>query len=207
MAKRFTVIFKDGATMLIYDVIDFESKQIEEIKAIAAEYDKDAIRKAEKYGIPISYLTKNQKNNILEEKENILGSSSPEDLKYKKIVQIGSHSLDRILKRIGSIRDNVIIDLIGRVKATNAVTQAQFKGFPTLSYSLIENGDPQEYTFAISFVIAKSGVRFIKMITVHLKNNEPETVQFRASELNPDYYRKLANMKEWIIEHNKKHPD
>ena len=45
--------------------------QIEEIKAIAAEYEKDAIRKAKKYGIPLSYITDNQKNKVLEEKENI----------------------------------------------------------------------------------------------------------------------------------------
>lgn len=190
--------------MLVYDVISFEPKQMEEIRAIAAEYDKDAIRKAEKYGIPLSYLTDNQRNHILEEKKIILGSKNPDELKRTNIIQIGSHSLARILERVGSLEDNIIIDLIEKVKMTDAVTQAQFKGFPSLSYSLIKNGDPKEYTFAISFVVTKSKVRFIKMITVHLKSDKSEKVQFRASDLNPDYYRNLAKMKEHIIEHNKR---
>ncbi|MDW0115094.1 hypothetical protein QT711_18185 [Sporosarcina saromensis] len=204
MARRFTVIFKDDITMLVYDVIYFEPKQIEEIKAIAAEYDKDALRKAEKYGIPISYLTDNQRNIVLEEKEKMLRSHSAEELKNKNIIQIGSHSLERILERIGSIEENVIIDLITRLKMTDAITQAQFKGFPSLSYSLIESGSPEKYTFAISFVISKRKVRFIKMITVHLNSDKLEKVHFRASEVNLDYYRKLANLKEQIIERNKK---
>lgn len=83
--------------------------------------------------------------------------------------------------------------------------KAQFKGFPTLSYTLIESGDPDEYTFALSYLVKSSGNRNIKMITVHLKNDdEQEQTEFRVAEFNPDYLASLADLKEFLEKEQKK---
>lgn len=212
MPKRFTVVFKRNVRMLVNDIIDFEKDQIDEIKSIASEYEQHSLQKGKKYGIALSYITEDQKNDVLSEKRIVVGSKSSQELKNKNIVQIGDHSLKRILKRVGSTKDNVIISLINRVKTTDTVTKAQFKGFPTLSYTLIENGDPDEYIFAISFIVTRKGRRFLKMVTVHLKDDDEENEQpkreeteFRIGDLNPKYLEQLANMREFIQEQEKKH--
>lgn len=204
LTRRFLVFFKGSVRLIVNDIINFEQDQITEIRGIAAEYEKDELQKGKKYGIPLSYITEDQKRDVLNEKHIVVDSKTSKELKDKKIIQIGFHSLERILKRVGSTEDNVIISLIDKVKTTDTVTEAQFKGFPTLSYTLIESADPEEYTFAISFVLGKKGRRFIKMVTVHLKKEEPEETEFRIGELNPRYLEKLANMKELIKEQMKK---
>lgn len=203
MTRRFPVLFKGNVKLIVNDIIDFEQDQINQIKGIAMEYEKEALQKGKKYGIPLSYITEDQKSDVLNEKHNVVDLKTSQELKDKKIILIGGHSLERILKRIGSTDDNVIITLIDKLKKSDTVTEAQFKGFPTLSYTLLENEDPDKYTFAISFVLGKKESRIIKMVTVHLKNNELEETEFRISDINAEYLAKLSNMKKLIQEQMK----
>lgn len=202
LTKRFLVIFKGNERLIINDVINFKQRQIDEIKGIASCYEKDLLQ-SKKYGISLSYITKSQGISVLKAKYNIINSKTSQELKDQKIIQFGKHSLERILQRVGSNEDNVIITLLDKIKSTDTVTVAQFKGFPSLSYTLIENGDPDEYTFAISFILRKKS-QFIKMVTVHLKTDEPQETEFRIGDFNKGYLEELTRLKRHLEEQSKK---
>ena len=72
-------------------------------------------------------------------------------LRREKKILIAIHSNIRILERLGSDELPVVISLIDRIINTDTVVKAQFKGHPTLSYTMAKSNDPDHYRLPISF--------------------------------------------------------
>lgn len=180
--SRFQVVFKDEDTLIINDIIAFEQKQKDEIKAIAREYTKVELKRDEKTGKELTYLTDPQKKTVLITKDAIVDGKTPEELRDQYIVNISLHSNVRILKRLGSDQVTIIIDLINRVKKVDSVKKAQFKGHPSLSYTTIQTTDPEEFELPISFTTVKGGGRSIKLVTVYYKDQPHEEMETRISQ-------------------------
>ncbi|HBI05157.1 MAG TPA: hypothetical protein DDY49_14140 [Paenibacillaceae bacterium] len=151
MSRSFKVKFRDGKTLIISDIIKFEERQQEEIKAIAVDYTKANLCKYEEEGIDLSYLSEIQKETILNKKNRIVSGKTPDELQKKKIITMSLHSLKQMYERIGSNELTVILSLIDRIIHSDFVLKAQFKGYPTLSYTLMEKNDPDKFKFPVFF--------------------------------------------------------
>lgn len=186
--------FKDKKKLEISDIIVFESDQIEQIKAIALDFTRFQIQKVEKYGFDLSYLSDNQKQIIIDTKNGILEGKTSEELWDEEIVLVSLHSSERSLKRLGSNGFVKTIKLIDGLKKVDVVTKAQFKGYPTLSYTTMEDNDPEELKLPISFVKSRKMDRVIKIITV-VPKGEPEEMEATIAEINPAMAEMMEKMK------------
>jgi hypothetical protein len=121
-----------------------------------------------KYGKDIE-LTEPQRLSVLDNKQRIIAiESNP-----RKKVRFGEHSLTRIFQRVGSDSEPIIIGLIKRLILTDKVYKAQWKGYPHLTYTVMQINDPEEYKFSISFMFERCGENIINVITVsNLRDNE-----------------------------------
>lgn len=193
--SKFLVLFSDGEKLIIKDIINFEQAQIYEIKGIAADFTKFQLRKVEKYGKDITYLTELQKQVVLNTKNRIVSGKTSAKLLDEEIIQVTLHTNERSLKRIGSDNQTTIISLVDKVKRTDIVVKAQFKGYSALSYTMMENNDPAEFKLPISFVWGFNKRRRIKMITVAPQNTEIEVMETSIAEINPVMAEMLEKIK------------
>ncbi|WP_407269680.1 hypothetical protein [Radiobacillus sp. PE A8.2] len=169
MSKTFFVVFEDGETLEIDDVIEFGDEQTLEIQQIAAKYTKPNLRGAEK-GEDLSYLNDGQKEEIILIKNDLVGDKSFRELLDKKIVVITDHSKDQLLLREGSNDTSHLISMVNRIVQTDTVLKAQYKGYTELTYTTAKVADPSHYKLAISFKKGNRGNRYIKSITVAFRN-------------------------------------
>jgi hypothetical protein len=195
------ICFKDREIVCLKEIITLERDQIDEIRSWASDYELSRL-KQKKYGLTLSYLTDTQKTVVLSTKNSIMAGKTGQEMKDEKTVKISEHFVERLSQRIGSDKKAIIIQLIEKVRDTNIVNKAQFKGYPHLSYTVTKNGDPDEYTFAIAFMRLSSGKHRIQIITVHLKNDEPEETEWRVSEYNDEYAKTLAKLEKFVREND-----
>lgn len=195
--SSFSVRFKDNERLTITDIIIFEQKQKEEVRLIASDYTKDELLNNEKYGKELSYLTDTQKLTVVGTKDLIVSGISSKELFNKDIVQVAWHFNKRAAERIGSDDYKTIISLIDCLKTTDSVLKAQFKGYPSLSYTMIKNGDPTHSKYPISFLVRRDGNHRIKMITLSPKtsHSKSEPMERRIAEDNEDLIKMFAEMK------------
>lgn len=191
------VKFRDGETLFISDIIEFEEKQQDEIKAIALDYTKVQLRKYEQEGKNLSYLTNDQKEVVLYTKNLILFGKTANQLSKEKIVVVSIHSLERLYERLGSDELSIIIDIIDRIFHTDFVLKAQFKGYSKLSYTLMEKSDPDKFKLPISFFRKINGLRYIRMITLTFKNSPPKKMTTRLAQ-DMDLLNRMDNFKQKI---------
>jgi len=181
---RFRVRFRDKERLVINDIIVFEDDQKGQIKAIALKFTKNQIQKDKRSGFDLTYLSDKQKQIIIDTKNDILAEKTSEELLDEDIVSVSLHSMERSLKRIGSNSLDSIIKLVEKLKKVDVVIKAQFKGYPTLSYTTMENHDPEEFRLPISFVKSKKMSRGIKILTV-IPKGQPERMEVSIAEVNP----------------------
>ncbi|SFM15807.1 hypothetical protein [Salibacterium qingdaonense] len=193
--SRFTVTFRDEETLVINDIILFEQDQIKEIRGIAADFLQSQLRREEKHGKDLSYITEKQKQTVIHYKDQIISGIPAAKLLDDEIIQVSLYSSERSLKRIRSNDRDTIIGLINRVKNTDTVTKAQFKGYPSLSYTTLEKENPEGMKLPISFVWGKKGNHVIKMITVAPRNVEGEAMETSITETNPETAAMLEEIK------------
>jgi hypothetical protein len=194
MFYTFTVTFKDEQELDMMDFNKFDDPQIKEINGIASQYTETHI-KALKYGFDIEAIEQHHKETILDRKNDIVYSLSSKELYDEKIVKISTHSIGRTFQRVGTIGRSTYIGLIDRIKKTDSVIKAQWKGYPQLSYTFIEEGDPEEFKFPLSFLLRRSGDHRIKVVTVvNVEDDrESEPMENRLFE-NPRLAESFAKM-------------
>lgn len=195
--SRFLVRFKDKERLVINDIIAFDDDQMDQIKAIALDYTKLQIQKVENYGFDLSYLSNQQKQIIIDTKNDILSDKTSEALLDEDIVLVSLHSIERSLKRLGSNNLDRTIYLVDKLKKVDVIIKAQFKGYSTLSYTTMENHDPDEFILPISFVIGKKMDRVIKIITVipKVQLKEREEMEASIAELDPNMAEMMEKLK------------
>jgi hypothetical protein len=113
---------------------------------------------------------------------------------------MGKHSIKRMFERVGFVSRDTIVIIIDRIKATNVVQKAQWKGFPQLSYTVKENGDPERYKISLSFKPV-NGERYIRVITV---SNVPSELSPPRMEQRMNEDPRIAEMLKKIKERYKK---
>jgi len=195
--SSFSVRFKDNESFLVKDIIIFEHPQKEEIRSIASDYTKDELRNNESKGKTLSCLTATQKSTVVGTKNLIVSGTSSKELLNKDIVQVSWHFNKRAAERIGSDDSATIISLIDGLRTTDTVTKAQFKGYPSLSYTMVKVGDPTMSQYPISFLVRGNGNHKIRMITLAPKSpNTPQgRMETRIGEDNQDLVKMLAKLK------------
>lgn len=196
MFYTFTVKFKDGQELKIIDINNFKDSQINEISEIASQWTQSHL-KAQKYGVDIGTVDETHKETVLGQKNAIVQPMSSEELYDKKIIKIATHSIKRTFQRVGTIGRTTYIGLIVRIKKTDTVIKAQWKGYPQLSYTFIEKGDPEEFKMPLSFLLRKSGNHSIKMVTVipEVESGVSERMESRLIE-DPSLAESFAKMEE-----------
>src|SRR5699024_1992814 len=147
MFNTFTVKFKDGQKLEIIDINDYKEPQINEISEIAIRWRKRRL-KSQKNGFDILTIEESHKENVLKQKEEIVESRTSEELYVQKVIKISSHSIERTFQRIGSVGRATYIGLIDRIKRTDTVIKAQWKGYPQLTYTFAEKNDPEKFMAA-----------------------------------------------------------
>lgn len=200
MFYAFTVTFKDGQELNVIDVNQFEDPQISEINTIASK-STQSYMKAQKYGEDIKTIEQKHKDAALIQKEEIVQSKSAKELYDKKIVKISIHSISRTFNRVGSIGRLTYIGLIEKIKKTDTVIKAQWKGYPHLSYTFTKDGDPEKFTFSLAFLLRETKKHKIRMVTVAKSNNEggAERMESRLIE-DPNLKNTFAKMEELFKE-------
>lgn len=200
MSHVFIVTFKDNQQLQIDDIIMFDDAQKTHIANIALEFTQQELKDCE-YGIDLNYLTEDvQKPTILAFKNDIVGDVSSEILYSKGLVKYGRHSLERLLKRVGSDSVSTILNIIGYIKQTNTVHKGQFKGFPQLSYTLYTQNDSDHFKISISFEKVQKSERIIKVVTVsNVQYSQSSQLGSHNSEQriadNPRLAKMMANIK------------
>ncbi|MBS4178817.1 hypothetical protein [Lederbergia citrea] len=199
MSGSFQVKFRDGETLVISDIIEFEEKQQDEIEATAGDYTKIQLRQFNQDGKDLSYLTDEQKKIVLRTKKLTVDGKTADQLWGQKIVSVSVHSNERILERLGSDELSVIISIIDRIINTDFVIKAQFKGYPALTYTLMKSDDPEKFKFAVSFKRKNKGHYTLQIVTLTFKNSPHNKMTTRliqdANLLNrmEDFKRKLKD--------------
>lgn len=196
--SRFTVYFSDTEELVIHDIIAFTQSQMDGIKQIASRYTKVQLRTIEKYGKDTKPLTESQKQTVLDNKNDILSGKTSKDLLEEEIVQVTLHSNKRSLERVGSNDETIFISLVDRLKKTNFVKKAQFKGYPELTYTTLEKGATDTIKLPISFKRMHNGNHTIKMITVAPKDTEPVAMEASVAEMHPAMVEMFLKLKEHL---------
>lgn len=195
----FLVRFRDGEQLVMNDIITFDDKQIAELQSVAFRYTKFEIRKIEKYGVDLSYLNEQQKQVIINTKNCIVQGKSNSELLDDDIVQVSLHSVERSLKRLHSNSQAQIINLVEKLKEVDVVLKGQFKGYPSLSYTTMKQGDSDSFKLPISFVRNKQSAQAIKIITV-IPKVEAEDMEVSIAEMGPAIAKMLEEMKKRLNE-------
>lgn len=203
MAKTFIIAFKNNETLRINDILRFEQKQIDEITAIAIDYTKEQLRDFEEEGKDLSYLTTSQQKLVVRTKNSIVAGKTSGELKKEKIVLISLHSNHRMLERLGSDELSVIISLVDKIVDSDMVLKAQFKGHPTLTYTMAKSNDADEFKLPISFQWKAGGGRIIKMITLTFKGAPPKKLANKIVQ-DSDTAQRMAEFKRKLVEQSKK---
>ena len=190
----FLVRFRDNEKLVMNDIITFDNKQIAELQSVASRYTKFEIRKIEKHGRGLSYLNEQQKQVIINTKNRIVQGKSNSELLDDDIVQVSLHSAERSLKRLHSNSQAQIINLVEKLKEVDVVLKGQFKGYPSLSYTTMKQGDLDSFKLPISFVKNKQSAQAIKIITV-IPKVEAEDMEVSIAEMDPAIAKMLEKMK------------
>lgn len=189
MCYLFEVTFRDKEVIEIEEVFEFNEDQKNQLMKIASETIKSRLNR-EKYGTDI-ILLEYQKKVVLDLKEEILIDYSSEYLYSNQIVCFGKHPLKRILERVGSDSKATIIYVVDKLKLSDTVYKAQWKGYPQFTYTLISKEDLEKYKLTICFENLKEVNPNIRMITI--SNIEVDKLNQSLSD-NPT----LLEMKERI---------
>ncbi|GGH76468.1 hypothetical protein JOD43_002058 [Pullulanibacillus pueri] len=201
MAKRFLVKFRDGKRIRIDDVISFEARQISEIQNIASNHTKEEL-KSEPEGKDLSYLTKQQKQTVINFKNRLVAGKTSEELRKQKIVSVTLHFTERTLEREGSNQLPIIIGLIDKIVAVDSVLKAQFKGYSTLSYTTAIQNDPDHYKLPITFKLYRDR-RQVRMITIAFRGAPPKNLTqniIQDSAMN----ERMVEFKRKLLEQSRK---
>ncbi|PID14826.1 MULTISPECIES: hypothetical protein [unclassified Sporosarcina] len=203
MIKTFYVIFHDEKRLKVSDIISFEQPQVDEIIHIASQYTLRQLRREEKKGKDLSYLTPNQIAMVVSEKDQIVHDKSADELRLQGIVQAAEHSLVQMFERQGSDELPYVIDLINRVIDTDTVVKAQFKGHPTLTYTMMMASDPEHFKIPVSFVWESSGTRFIKIVTLMFRNAPPKKLTSKIVQ-DQDMEDRMLEFKRKLLDESRK---
>ncbi|WP_150268982.1 hypothetical protein [Paenibacillus tepidiphilus] len=174
----FEVTFVNGNKQIIKDINNFDDTQIKQIQGVAAEWEQP-ILKAQKYGINLNTIRSEHKSKVVNFKNRMVSGVSSLDLLKRGIILIAFHSVERTLKRMGSKDESMYITLIDRIVKANEISKVQWKGHAQLSYTFINNSDPEEYILPLSFLLKRGGSHQIKLLTVVYDDEDKE---FEAME-------------------------
>lgn len=188
--------FRDEKQLEVIDVNQFAAPLVEEIQGIAAYWTQSELQSTKEEVRDLECITEDNKQVVIDNKNRIMQPHSSSYLHDKKIVHVTFHSLERIFQRVSSIGRGTFIDLIDRIRATNNIAKAQWKGYSTISYTLTEIGDPEEYKFPMSLILKSNPNKDrINIITV-----------IKLSDDNDDHNRKAEQMEQRIFD-DPKHKD
>lgn len=192
MPSSFDVTFRDHSTMTIYDIICFEQFQIDQIREIASKTTRKQLRDVIKKGHDIKNLTHKQKQVALKEKNTIVSVGKSKFLFDNGLVLFSVHALERVELREGETNEAKFIEIIYRLKRTNRIHKAQWKAHPQLSFSFMENGDPERYRIPVAFEQVGIGGRIMSVMTVSKTSSEkPERMESRLGEDKGDLFNEI----------------
>jgi hypothetical protein len=154
-------------TLTVNDILRYSTEQIRILREYSANKKiEDVIKLASGKKVPLRKPL--QINQILSHKATIFVSNDY-DLLKNNIILFEGHVIDRILLRVensGLIipREDVVISLVGKLRDTDDVDEnAEFKGYPTLAFTLFKKADKEKFRISISF---KSSGKKIKAVTL-----------------------------------------
>ncbi|WP_164667747.1 hypothetical protein [Virgibacillus doumboii] len=202
MTRRFTLTFQDFEDLEFFDILSLEDKQINEVLAIASQHTKKQLQEYETKGFDISYLTVPQKHRVIVSKNRVVFKRSPDELRRQKRVVVTLHSQQRVLERVDSNELETILDIIQRIIDSDKVLKAQFKGYSSLSFTLIKDGDPALYKLPISFKWIK-GRRQILSVTVTHRNAPPSKMRTKIAN-NHGFAERMVEYRRKLVEQSQK---